>query len=148
MRLPIITAALLAAAAPAPAFAQDAVDAPMNAAVEVLEDPAMQEQVSLTAAALMGMLMELPVGTLAQSVSEAAGEDGPAIDPDARLRDLVGAEGRDAPQAVAERLPGIMTAMAGMAGVLQEMLPQLRDLAERLPQSLPADLADAAPDNE
>ena len=146
MRLPIIAPAFLAplllAAAPTPALAQATEDAPLAGVVETLEDPAMQEQVALTAAALVGVLMELPVGTLANAVSEAAGEDAPAIDPDARVRDLVGDDAQDAPQQVAEHLPELMAAMAGMAGVFEEMLPQLRDLAERLPQQLPADIAE------
>jgi len=147
MRLPILAAALLTAA-PMPAFAQATEDAPLAAVTQVLEDPAMQEQVALTAAALMGMLMELPVGALAETVSEAAGEDAPDIDPDARVRDLVDDDAQDAPQQMAERLPEMMTAMAGMTGVLEEMLPQLRDLADRLPEYMPADTAEDAPNEE
>ncbi|KLI64957.1 hypothetical protein [Aurantiacibacter marinus] len=141
MRLPLITVALFFGAASTPAFAQAAGEAPMAAVAEALEDPATQDQVALTAAALVGVLMELPVGTLAQAASEATGEGGPAIDPDARVRDLVGMEGRDAPQQVAQRLPEMMTALAGMAGALQGMLPQLRELADRLPEMLPETLS-------
>lgn len=148
MRLPLFAAALLAAAAPLPALAQDAEDAPMASVIEVLEDPAMQEQVALTAAALMGVMMELPVGTLAESVSEAAGEEAPPIDPDARVRDLVGPDAGEVTQTLTERLPEMMTAMAGMAGLLEEMLPQLREVAERLPDMLPEDLTPDVPDSD
>ncbi len=145
MRIPLMTAAMFAAILPVSAHAQDADGAPLAKAAEMLEDPEMQEQVALTAAALVGVLMELPVGTLANAASEAAGETGPAIDPDARVRDLVGADGVDAPQLVAERLPQMMTAVAGMAGAFEAMMPQLRELAARLPQHLPAQMPDRAP---
>ncbi len=138
MRFAATAAALLAVTLPGYALAQDAGEGELSTAIETMSDPAMQEQVGLMAAMLVGALMEMPVGPLAQAASDMAGEDAPAIDPDARVRDLVGPEAGRAPEVIAERLPEMMEAMAGMAGALEQMLPQLRELAERLPQRIAA----------
>lgn len=137
MRLAICAAALLALGLPSHALAQEAGEGELSSAIETLSDPAMQEQAALMAAMLVGALMEMPVGPLAEAASTMAGEAAPAIDPDARVRDFVSPEAAHAPEVIAERLPAMMEAMAGMAGTLEEMLPQLRELAERLPREMP-----------
>lgn len=142
MRAPFLAAALLAATASLPALAQDADDAVAEnsgiaEAAALMDDPEMQEQASLMAAALVGMLLEMPVGQLAGAMGEVDGVEAPAIDPDATVRDLMGEGANGAPERVAERLPQMMEAMAGMAGAFEEMLPALRELAERLPRQLP-----------
>ena len=141
MRLPIIAAAAFAATAPLPALAQEVDTSRLADAVEAMDDPAMQEQVSLMAAALVGVLLEMPVGPLMEAASEAAGEDAPAVDPNATVRDLMGPQAAEAPEIVAERLPEMMGAAASMAGAmggaLEAMLPHLRDMADRLPRDLP-----------
>ena len=38
---------------------------------------------------------------------------------------------------MAERVPQMMAAMSGMTVVLEEMLPVLQGMAERLPRTLP-----------
>lgn len=139
MRLAVSALALFAATLPAHALAQDAEEQPLDGVVEAMSDPATQEQAALMAAMLVGALMEMPVGPLAEAASDMAGEDAPAIDPDARVGDLVGPDAARAPEVIAERLPEMMQAMAGMAGAFEEMLPQLRELAERLPQHLSAE---------
>ncbi|QZH75383.1 MAG: hypothetical protein JY451_01810 [Erythrobacter sp.] len=135
MRIAAAAVALMAVTLPGHAFAQDAGESDLTSAVETMSDPATQEQAALMAAMLVGALMEMPVAPLAEAVSTMAGEDSPAIDPDARVRDYVGPEAARAPEVVAERLPEMMEAMAGMAGAFEQMLPQLRELAERLPQN-------------
>jgi hypothetical protein len=137
MRIAATAAALLAVTVPGHALAQEAEGSELSSAIDTMSDPAMQEQVGLMAAMLVGALMEMPVGPLAEAASTMAGEDAPAIDPDARVRDLVGPEAGRAPEVIAERLPEMMEAMAGMAGALEQMLPHLRDLADRLPRDLP-----------
>ncbi|WP_133303999.1 hypothetical protein [Aurantiacibacter aquimixticola] len=137
--MPLIAAALLTSASlAAPAAAQETEERPLAGLTEAMEDPATQEQVSHTVAALVGALMEMPVGPLVEAMGEMTGEPGPDIDPDARIRDLMGAEAADAPEIVAERLPAMMGAMAQMAGAFEAVLPQLREAAESLPRDLPA----------
>ena len=142
MRAPFLAAGLLAATAPLPAFAQEAEDAVVEdsgiaEAAALMDDPEMQEQASLMAAALVGVLLEMPVGQLAGAMGEMDGVEAPDIDPDATVRDLMGESANGAPERVAEKLPQMMEAMAGMAGAFEEMLPALRELAERLPRQLP-----------
>lgn len=137
MRIAATAAALLAISLPSHALAQDAGEGELSPVIESMSDPATQEQTALMAAMLVGALMEMPVGPLAEAAATMAGKDAPAIDPDARVRDLVGPEAGRAPEVIAERLPEMMEAMAGMAGALEQMLPQLRELAERLPQEIP-----------
>ena len=141
MRIPLLAAALIAAAAPLPAMAQDDSSAAIAEAADAMRDPAMQEQAGLMAAALVGVLLEMPVGPLMEAAAKAGGTENPDVDPHATVRDMLGPQAADAPEMVAERMPQMLDAMAGMAGAMggamEAMMPQLRDLAERLPRRLP-----------
>ncbi|GGD64335.1 hypothetical protein GRI62_12050 [Erythrobacter arachoides] len=138
MRLSLIaTLALAAAAAPLPALAQDADNDPLAGAVERMDDPVVQEQAGLMAAMLVGALMEMRVGPLAEAMAEMTGGEGPAVDPDARVADLLGPDAADAPVRVAEQVPQMMGAMAAMAGAFGDMLPQMRAMGERMRRELP-----------
>lgn len=137
--LPIAAATLLVFAVPSAAFAQEApAEAPDTALAEMSEklaDPDFQAQAATIAQVLVGTLLDLQVGPLAEAVNEATGGEGPEIDPDARVRDL--APGADElPGEVADRLPEAMSAMSGMAEGMQAMLPALRDMAERMRSSV------------
>lgn len=132
MRAPLVLSALLVAGTPLPALAQDEAESPLSDAVAMMSDPEMQEQASLMAAMLVGALLEMPVGELADSVAVMAGEEESDIDPDARVRDMLGPDAANAPEIVAERLPQMMQGMAGMAGALEAMMPQLREMAVRM----------------
>ncbi|MEM8725677.1 MAG: hypothetical protein AAGE86_09170 [Pseudomonadota bacterium] len=137
--LPIAAATLLVFALPSAAFAQEtATEAPDTTLAEMSEklaDPEFQDQAATIAQVLVGTLLNLEVGPLAEAVNEATGGEGPAIDPDARVRDL--APGADElPGEVADRLPEAMNAMSGMAEGMQNMLPALRDMAERMRASM------------
>ena len=88
MRLSLI-AAVLAAAAPLPALAQDAGPSPLKDAAEGMADPATQQQAGMMAAMLVGALLEMPVGPLAEAVVQMGGTSASDIDPDARVRDLL-----------------------------------------------------------
>jgi hypothetical protein len=48
------------------------------------------------------------------------------------VRDLAGPEAEDAPREIAVRVPQMMGALASLAFALEEMLPQLRAIAEPL----------------
>lgn len=138
MRTRFLVAALLAVTTPVPVLAQDVGDSGIAEATAMLENPDTQEQAGLMAAALVGALLEMPVGQLAEALGEMDGTNTVVVDRDARVRDLLGEGVNGAPQKVAERLPQVMEAMAGMAGALEQMMPALRDMAARLPQDLPA----------
>lgn len=137
--LPIAAATLLALATPSAVFAEDVpAVAPETALAEIsqkLADPDFQAQAATIAQVLVGTLLDLQVGPLAEAVNKATHGEVPAIDPEARVRDLApGAE--DMPDEVSERLPEAMNAMSGMAEGMQTMLPALRDMAERMRASM------------
>ena len=133
--LTVVAAASLALVTPTAALAQDAEPAPAESSLsdlsEKLSDPLFQDQAAAMVGALMGALLELPIGPIAEAVDQATGGEGPDIDPDARIVDLA-PETEDLPREVSERLPQAMSAMSGMAEGLETMLPALRDMAERM----------------
>ena len=134
MRAPILTAALLAIAAPVAASAQDA----EGTAAEVeraLGDPATQEAMAEGMAAASEALLDVPLAPLAKAVARAAGEDPEDVDPNMTLRSTSPAAD-DVPSRVRQELPRVMGAMAGMAGGMGAMVPALREVAERMREAV------------
>jgi hypothetical protein len=129
MRWTLAALPLLALAAPLPATAADH---EMRGAVAALNDPAMQDRMADTVAALVGAMMRLNVGPLAEAVAQID-PDSPAaaIPPDATLGDVAG---RDPDYA--ERMAGDVRASARMAGraasALSVYAPVLKDMARDL----------------
>lgn len=129
MRWTIAALPLLALAAPLPATAADP---QMRGAVAALNDPAMQDRVADTVAVLLGAMMRMNVGPLAEIIAEVA-PDSPAaaIPPDATLGDVTG---RDPDYA--ERMGDDVRASARMAGraasALSAYAPVLKDMARDL----------------
>ena len=78
-------------------------------------------------------------GRRSSSSTTARGRDDAAADlpPDARVRDLAGPTADKLPGAIGKRVPQAMGAAAGMAGAVQEMIPELHALAERMRGALP-----------
>ena len=139
MRMPIIAAAFVIAA-PLPAAAQDvAPDA--QELTERLSDPELQERMAQMAGILAETLMDMPVGPMVEAMAEVSDDiERPDIAPDARVRDLVGPDADGATAEIAEKLPQMLDAMAGMAGAMETMMPHLREMAARLSQELPTDM--------
>jgi hypothetical protein len=102
-----------------------------------LADPARQEQVAAMAGAMIEAVMRMPVGGMMQAAADMAGKDAGEIDPATTLADLAGDDAADAPAEIAERLPQMMGMMAQMAGAMDAMVPQLRDMAETMRRELP-----------
>lgn len=121
----------------APAHAEDIDSGGLSAAVDELQDPVRQEQVGTMAEAMTRAMLAMPVGPMLRAAAEMSGEDPEAIDPDATVADLAGPDADGAADEIAERVPQMMGMMAGMAGALETMLPQLRDMAETMRRTLP-----------
>ena len=119
---------LAALAAPLPAAASET-----NDTVAVLNDPAMQDRMADTISAIVGALMQMPVGPLAEAVARVDPEsDAAHIPADATLGELAGRDpdyadrmGDDV-RASARMAGHAASAMAVYAPVLKEMA---RDLA-------------------
>ncbi len=134
-RLSLAAAAVVAITVSTPALAQEETETP-SAAMAQMADPATQQQVAMMAQAMGEILLDMPVAPLIEAASRVAGKDVAGdVDPDARVADLVGPDARGAPAAMAERIPAMMSAMAVLAGTLEQLAPQLRDIAARLPRT-------------
>jgi hypothetical protein len=130
MRIAVLAAAACALA-PAPLLAQDR---PSDAGrlAEELSDPATQEQLATMAEAMAGVMLDMPVAPLLRAAAQVAGEDPDYVNPDARVADLVGPEAAEAPREFARELPRMMGVMAGLAVAMEDMLPRLAEIGERV----------------
>lgn len=129
MRWTLAVLPLLALAAPLPAAAADR-DA--RGTVAVLNDPAMQDRMADTVAALVGAMMRMNVGPLAEAIAQIDPDSGAAmIPPDATLGEVTG---RDPDYA--DRMGDDVRASARMAGhaasALSAYAPVLKDMARDL----------------
>ena len=129
-----LSLAIAAAFLPATAQARSAERAPQI--VQRLSDPVTQAEVSIFAAAMSQMLLDLKIGPLAKAMGPLAGRDAPHIAPDARLSDVIGPDARHAPAIIAREVPQMMAQMAGMAGAMQAMLPQLQNMARQMQRAM------------
>ena len=141
----LAAASLVAIAAPMPAFAQEAetpleVEEPVELAdlTDKLSDPERQREVALMARAISEVLLDLPVAPLMEAMGQIAGEEAPMVEPGTTLRSLAPQAGR-VPEEIERNLPRAMDAVSAMAGAAEIMLPQLRELAQRLEETIPQD---------
>jgi len=144
VRLPRNLAALAAMAVPAtlalcpvPALASDEADEQLGEVAAELSDPERQAQASAMAGAMIAAMLDMPVGELLRSAAEIAGEDPEDVDPDTTVADMAGDDAAAMPGRVAERVPEMMGAMAGMSDALAAMLPRFREMAETMRRTLP-----------
>ena len=129
MRLTIAALPLLALLAPLPAAAADP---SAGRAVAALNDPAMQDRMADTVAALVGALMQMKVGPLAEAVARVDPEsDAAYIPPDATVGDIAGRDPH-----YAERMGDDVRAGTRMAGhaasAFAAYAPVLKDMARDL----------------
>lgn len=121
---------LLALAAPLPVHAADT---RAQSTVERLNDPAQQDRMADTVAAMVRALMQLNVGPLAEAVARVDPEsDAAYIPPDATLGEIAG---KDDPY-YADRVGDDVRAGSRMAGqaasTLASYAPVLKDMARDL----------------
>lgn len=99
---------------------------------ERLSDPAFEAQVAAMAAMMGQMVLDMKVGPLARAMGEMGDEDARDIPPDARLGDLAGPDARDMPDQLARELPRAMRHAGAAAGALEDMMPELQRMGERM----------------
>ena len=137
MSKPVIPLALAAfvAAAPLPAMAEDSRAGEL---AERLNDPVTQYAIAGLLSSVATMALDLPAEPLARA-AEAMGDTRLRdLPPDARLGDIAGPEARELPERIREKAPRMVAGLGAMAGALEEMLPELRALAGRLRDAVPA----------
>lgn len=129
MRLTVAALPLLALVVPLPAAAADR-DAERVAAT--LSDPAVQDRMADTVTALVGALMQMPVGPLADAVARIDPDSDAAYIPrDATVGDIAGRNSHDAERMGDDVRAG--TRMAGRAAsALATYAPVLKDMARDL----------------
>jgi hypothetical protein len=138
----------LAALVSAPAMARenDARDREMGRVVEELSNPRNQRAAGAAMGALAEMLLSMKTAPLAKAMDAMGNRDAArAIPRHGTLADMAGPEARALPREAERRVPQMMGAMAGMAGVMQAMLPQLEEMAARMKDVLPERIGDRPP---
>ena len=132
----LLAAALLPLAAPA--YAAEPEPA-LDHMARALGDPARQEALARTVGAVAEVVLDMPLAPILGPLAEAAGEDPRGVDRDATLRKM-SPGAADVPRQIERELPRAMGAVAGMSGAVAGLIPQLREMAERMREALPADL--------
>lgn len=136
MRRLIFTIGLAACAMPAAAAEPDA---DLDRMARAMGDPVRQEMMARALGTMAEVILDMPLAPIMGPLAEAAGEDPRAIDPDATLR-KVSPGAADVPRQIERQLPRAMGAMAGMSGAFAGLIPQLREVAERMRDAIPAEL--------
>lgn len=143
MRRLILTIGLAALAVPASASEPvSETGAELDHMARTMGDPARQEAMARAMGTMAEVILDLPLAPILGPLAEAAGEDPRSVDPDTTLRKVSPGAG-DVPRQIEQQLPRAMGAIAGMSGAFADLIPQLREVAERMREAIPsADLAD------
>lgn len=143
MRRLILTVGLAALAIPASAAEPTPeVGAELDRMARTMGDPARQEAMARVMGTMAEVILDLPLAPILGPLAEAAGEDPRSVDPDTTLRKVSPRAG-DVPRQIEQQLPRAMGTIAGMSGAFADLIPQLREVAERVREAIPsADLAD------
>ena len=139
MRKFVFPVMLGALALPAPAIAHEnapTAAAPLAELGEQMRDPARQREMALMLQAVTEVLLDMPIAPLAQAAADMAGEQADDIDPDLTLRQMAPDAGRVGEE-VARTVPRAMQAAGSMAEGFAAIAPMLRDMAERMRETLP-----------
>ena len=130
MRLISFALAGACALLPVPAFASPESEA--GRVAEELSDPIRQAQIAGAATVATETLLNVPVAPLARAIAQIEGDDPDYVDPDLRVGDLVDPETAGAPREFAYRLPQMMSAIAGIAVAMEDILPSVRALGDQI----------------
>lgn len=122
---------LIALAVPLPALAQDTDDA--VAAARMLEDPRAQDALADTLGALVGAMLDMRIGGVANAVAKAdpSGKTR-AVDPNMTVADMAARDNPDFAENLDDDIRGGTRMLGAMAGAMADMLPQLADLARNV----------------
>lgn len=140
MSKPLVAAAMLPltvlALLPSPAFARERPSEASEMA-RALEDPRNQAAAANALGDLFGVMLGMKAAPLAKAMDAMGEREGARrIPKGATIGDLAGPEARAVPREIKRRVPGMMTAMAAMTGMLDEMMPQLEAIGDKFERDL------------
>ena len=127
---------LIALALPAPALAQDSDDDLIRTAKQ-LQDPRTQDTLAAVLSAMVGAMLDAPVGGIVNAVAKAdpTGRTRP-VDPDMTVADMASRDDPDFAENLDADIRGGTRLAGAMAGAMADLLPQLsvlaRDVEERV----------------
>ena len=135
-RAALIAAVAAVVLAPVPALARER-ESGLSEMSARLADPELQGAIAGMLGALSNAMLDMKVAPIAKA-AEAMGDRKLArrVGPDTTLRDLAGRDSARMQRELDEKLPQAMTAMAGMAGAMEAMLPQLEAMARQMGEQM------------
>ena len=136
IRQSMLAGAMAVAVLPAPAFAEQARAGEL---AERLNDPATQYVVAGMLSAMSKAVLELRVKPLADAMGGMGGRPMRDFPPDATVADVSGVNQAEVRERLIEEVPRMMSAMGGMAGALEQLKPQLEEMARRMKPTKPRD---------
>lgn len=122
------------ALAPLPAMAADTGD--HQDIAKRLSDPGLQVEAAVALTALAESLLDMKIEPIRRAMAAAGDPTAAHLPKDARLRDLAGPEADRLPGEIGQRVPQAMGAAAGMAGAVEDMLPEINATVDRLRTAL------------
>lgn len=125
----------LAAALPGPALAGEAEAGDL---AERLNDPATQYAVAGMLSAMSKAVLDMRIAPFAEAMEGMNGRPMRDLPPDATVGDVSGLTQDRVRSKLIEHVPPMMSAMGGMAAALEDMLPELEAMAERMKDAVPA----------
>jgi hypothetical protein len=139
----LLAATSLLAITAAPAAAQSA-DARILEGADMLADEGTQDRIARTMRVLSRVLLNMPVGPLAEAVRELD-PDSPMADmpADTRIADLAGPDAEDLPDQLAGQSRVMMRSMSTLTRQMAVMAPVLRDMATDMAAQMERGMRDA-----
>jgi hypothetical protein len=126
-RLAVIALPIAALALPAPAFAADR---DLARAAERLQDPRTQDALAETLSALVGAMLDIKVGGIANAVAKADPKGRVRdVDPDMTVRDMAAKDNPDFAEKLDDDVRTGTRMVGALAGALVTVLPQLETIA-------------------
>jgi hypothetical protein len=136
---------LAALALPQPAAAR-APEPRLGEVTRQLGNPETQQAMAAVLAGLANAMLQMDVSALGNA-AEAIGDKRAAkrFRKGTTLADVAGRDARDMPDEIRRKAPAMMGAMAGMAGAMEAMLPELAKVAEQMKGTVGGALPDDEP---
>jgi hypothetical protein len=99
---------------------------------EMMRDPAMQQALARTVAAMSEAMLDMPLDPIARAADAMGDRRTARRMRGATVGDYAGPEARDVPHEMSRKLPALMGQVGGMAAAAEEMTPALKAMAREM----------------